>query len=201
MIVAIVALVAALTGSAVALQGKNSVKSNDIAPGAVKGKDIAKKAVKSKALADGAVTAPKADLFKIGAAADEVSTTSGPAVDLGGPSVTVTVPTNGLVGIFARVEGRAAGGNNNGAAQVHLYEPTFLSSAPSIMDYPAGQAYKVRQTSPGSGDTDGVGAALRGGMIVLAPPPGTYTFSLRYSASGGSTALFRNRAIWAGVIN
>ena len=55
MIVAIVALVAALTGSAVALQGKNSVKSNDIAPGAVKGKDIAKKAVKSKALADGAL--------------------------------------------------------------------------------------------------------------------------------------------------
>ena len=40
-IVAIVALVAALGGSAVALQGKNSVKSNDIAPGAVKGKDIA----------------------------------------------------------------------------------------------------------------------------------------------------------------
>ena len=46
MLVAFIALVAALTGSAVALQGKNSVKSNDIAPGAVKGKDIHTEAVK-----------------------------------------------------------------------------------------------------------------------------------------------------------
>jgi hypothetical protein len=38
-------------------------------------------------------------------------------------------------------------------------------------------------------------------MIVLAPPAGTYTFSLRYSRAGGATALFRNRAIWAGVLN
>jgi hypothetical protein len=110
MLVAIVALVAALTGSAVALQGKNSVKSNDIAPNAVRGKDIASDAVKTRHLRDGKVTAPKLDLFKTGAVADEVSTTSAPAVDLGGPSVTVTVPTDGLVGIFARVEGRAIGG-------------------------------------------------------------------------------------------
>ena len=33
---AICALIVGLTGSAVALQGKNSVKSNDIAPSAVK---------------------------------------------------------------------------------------------------------------------------------------------------------------------
>jgi hypothetical protein len=38
-------------------------------------------------------------------------------------------------------------------------------------------------------------------MIILAPPPGTYTFSLRYSAAGGATAIFRNRAIWGAVIN
>lgn len=201
LVVAIVALVAALTGSAVALQGKNSVKSNDIAPHAVKGKDIASEAIKSRQVRDGKITAPKLDLFKVGAAADEVSTTSGPPADLGGPSVTVTVPTDGLVGIFARVEARAAGGNNNAAAQVHLFEPTFLSAAPAIMNYAGGQDYQVRQTAPGNGDTDGVGSVLRGGMLVLAPPPGTYTFSLRYSASGGATALFRNRAIWAGVLN
>ncbi len=202
MLVAIVALVAALTGSAVALQGKNSVKSNDIAPNAVKGKDIASKAVKSRQIADNAITSPKLDLFKTGAAAGEISTTSGPPVDLGGPAVTVTVPTDGLVGIFARVEGRATGGGNNAAGQVHLFEPTFLSSAPVVMEYPSGGGFAVRQTSPG-GDAGagGVGSALRGGMIVLAPPPGTYTFSLRYSAQGGATALFRNRAIWGGVLN
>ena len=62
-------------------------------------------------------------------------------------------------------------------------------------------SFRVRQTAPGSGDADGVGSALRGGMIVLAPPAGTYTFSLRYSRAGGATALFRNRAIWAGILN
>ena len=200
MLVAIVALVAALTGSAVALQGKNSVKSNDIAPKAVKGKDIASSAVKKRQLGDGSVISPKLDLFKTGAVADEVATTSGPPVDLAGPSVTVTVPTDGLVGIFARAEGRATGGNANAAAQVHLFEPTFLSSAPVVTEYPGGNPFAVRQTSPG-GDAGGVGSALRGGMIVIAPPAGTYTFSLRYSAQGGATALFRNRAIWGGVLN
>ena len=92
MIVAIVGLVVALTGSAVALQGKNSVKSNDIAPNAVKGKDIASNAVKSRQVADGKITAPKLDVFKTQVTPEEVSTTSTPAADLGGPSVTVTVP-------------------------------------------------------------------------------------------------------------
>jgi hypothetical protein len=189
MIVAVIALVAALTGSAVALQGKNSVKSNDIAPNAVK----------SRQVAPGEMTAPKLDLFKTGVAPEEVSTTSTPAAELGGPSVTVTVPTDGLVGVYARVEGRATGGGAGALAQVHLFEPTFLSSAPTVMEFAPG-AFQVRQTTPGP-ENDGVGSALRGGMIVLAPPAGTYTFSLRYSRAGGATALFRNRAIWAGVLN
>ena len=52
------------------------MKSNDIAPNAVRGKDIASDAVKTRHLRDGKVTAPKLDLFKTGAVADEVSTTS-----------------------------------------------------------------------------------------------------------------------------
>jgi hypothetical protein len=46
LIVAIVALVAALAGTAVALPGKNSVKGNDIAKNAVKSSDIANDKVK-----------------------------------------------------------------------------------------------------------------------------------------------------------
>jgi hypothetical protein len=199
MIVAIVGLVVALTGSAVALQGKNSVKSNDIAPNAVKGKDIASNAVKSRQVADGKITAPKLDVFKTAVTPEEVSTTSTPAADLDGPSVTVTVPPDGLVGVFARVEGRATGGGAGALAQVHLFEPTFLSSAPKVMEFAPG-GFQVKQTAPGP-DNEGVGSALRGGMIVLAPPAGTYTFSLRYSRAGGATALFRNRAIWAGILN
>ncbi len=46
MLVAVIALVAALAGSAVALPGSNSVKSNDIKRDAVEGTDIASGAVK-----------------------------------------------------------------------------------------------------------------------------------------------------------
>ena len=52
MIVAIVALAAAMSGAAVALPGKNTVKSNDIAKDAVKSSDIAKEAVSSSEITD-----------------------------------------------------------------------------------------------------------------------------------------------------
>jgi predicted RecA/RadA family phage recombinase len=60
LIVAMIALVAAMSGAAVALPGKNSVKKNDIKNGAVTGKKIAEGVVKSKhikgnRLKDGAV--------------------------------------------------------------------------------------------------------------------------------------------------
>ena len=48
LVVALAALVAAMSGAAIALPGKNTVKKNDIANGAVTGKKIADGAVKSK---------------------------------------------------------------------------------------------------------------------------------------------------------
>ncbi len=212
MIVAIVALIAALAGSAVALQGKNSVKGNDIAPGAVKGSKIDKQAVKGSKIAkdsisgskikNGSVTAPDLDVFRNAFGAEVVSTASSPPVDLGGPSVTVTVPDGGLVGIYARADVLAVGGGADGAGQVHLFEPTFLPDAPPVMAAGNGSGTFVgRYSAPGSADFGGVASPARGGMIVLAPPAGTYTFSLRYSAAGGATASFQNRSLWAGVIN
>ena len=58
-VVAYIALFVALSGSALALPGKNSVKSNDIKRGAVKGRAIAEDAVKKAKIRDAAVTAPK----------------------------------------------------------------------------------------------------------------------------------------------
>jgi len=57
--IAYLALFIVLGGTAVALPGKGSVTSNDIAKKAVKSKNIAKKAVKTKNLADGAVSTTK----------------------------------------------------------------------------------------------------------------------------------------------
>jgi hypothetical protein len=56
--VAMIALVAALAGSAVALPGKNTVDKNDIKKGAVTKKALKKGAVTKKALKKGAVTNP-----------------------------------------------------------------------------------------------------------------------------------------------
>lgn len=201
MVVALIALIAALAGSAVALQGKNSVKTNDIKNNAVTTTKIKKDAVTGGKIKNGSVTAPDLDVFRDTFAADIVSTASGPPVDLGGPAVTVTVPEGGLVQIYARVDALATGGGGNGAAQVHLFEPTFLPDSPRIMGFPTNNPIAARYTSPGSGDVDGVASPTRGGMITLAPPAGTYTFSLQYSQAGGATASFQNRRIWAGIVN
>lgn len=189
MLVAIVALVAALTGSAVALQGKNSVKSNDIARGAVKGSDIATQAVKPS----------KIDLIRVDGEAGPLSTTSGPAVELGGPSVTVQVPETGLVAVYARGTGQIVGGNNNAVAQVHLFEPTLLPGAPRVLEFTEPDA-QLRITTPGPGEVDGTPTLTRGGWIVFPADKGTYTFSLQYSSAGGGSAIFSNTGLWAGVV-
>src|SRR5829696_8276108 len=106
MVVAIAALVAGLTGSAVALQGKNSVKSDDIAPSAVKAKDIHKQAVKPTAL----------NLFRTNGLVGPISTAS-------------------VAAVYARVTGQINGGGQSSAAQVHLFEPTLLPNSPRIMEF------------------------------------------------------------------
>jgi hypothetical protein len=59
MAVAFIALLAALSGTAVALPGKNTVDSGDIKKGAVKAADIAKNAVTRPKIRNGAVNSPK----------------------------------------------------------------------------------------------------------------------------------------------
>ena len=180
MLVAICALVLALTGSAVALKGKNSVKSNDIAPGAVKPADV--------------------ELIKVDGDIGPYTTTSGPAADLGGPTVTVNVPRSGLVAVYARASGQINGGGNNSVAQVHLYEPTLLPGSPRVLEFQS-ETPELRVSTPGPGEVDGTPTLTRGGWIVFpAEQPGTYTFSLRYSQSGGGTAQFSNIGLWVGVV-
>jgi hypothetical protein len=189
MLVALIALVAALTGSAVALQGKNSVKSNDIAPGAVKGRDIAKQAIKPQ----------KLDLIKVDGEAGPLSTAAVPASDLGGPSVRVNVPETGLVAIYARGTGQINGGGQGALGQIHLYEPTLLPDAPRVLEF-NNPTPQLRITTPGTGMVDGTPNLARGGWIVFPADKGTYTFSLLYSVAGGGAATFANTGIWAGVI-
>ena len=189
LIVAMVALIAAVSGTALALPGKNSVKSNDIATGAVKGRDIATQAVKP----------PKLDLIKVDGETGPFPTASVPATDLGGPSVTVNVPETGLIAIYARGTGEIDGGGQGAAGQIHLYEPRLLPNAPRVLEFTTSEP-QLRITAPGTGDLDGTGVLTRGGWIVFPADKGRYTFSLFYSVAGGGTATFRNTGLWAGVI-
>jgi hypothetical protein len=189
LLVAVIALVAALAGSALALPGSNSVKSNDIKRDAVKGPDIATGAVKPQDL----------DLIKVDGEAGPLPTASVPAIDLGGPSVTIQVPETGLVALYARGTGQINGGGQNALAQIHLFEPTLFPSAPRILEFDSAQP-QLRISAPGTGDLDGAASLTRGGWIVFPADKGKYTFSLFYSVAGGGTGTFQNTGLWAGVI-
>jgi hypothetical protein len=186
-VIALVALFVALGGSAMALQGRNTVHSDDIKNGQVKKPDIKK----------GAVDPKRTNLTKVGSELGENTTTSNSPVELGGPNVKVNVPRGGLVAVHAQVEGRVTGGGGN-LGQVYLHESEFMPTPQRVMTF-ADAGFETRHTSPGTADNDGVIAEARGGWIVLAPPPGKSVFSLRYAATGG-TAIFKNRKLWVTVV-
>ena len=183
------ALVAALAGSAVALQGKNSVKSNDIAPSAVKGKDIATGAVKPADL----------DLIKVDGEVGPLPTASVPAIDLGGPSVTVTVPETGLVAIYARGTGQINGGGNDALAQVHLFEPTLSRARRGCSSSTASRPAAADQT-PGTGNVDGTPRSTRGGWIVFPADAGHLHVLAPLQRRGRRHGTFSNTGLWAGVV-
>jgi len=181
------ALFLALGGSAVALRGKGSVGPDDIRRGAVK----------TKKLADFAVTPFKANLGRFGFNANEVTTTSGPPVTLaGGPVVTVAVPKGALVAVYAEVEGRISNGSQ--LAQVHIHESSSFPNSPKMMDI-GSTNFVVRKTK--SGDPAGAASNVNAGAIFVGGTPGKHTFTMRYSSSGGATAVFRNRKLWVTVLS
>jgi hypothetical protein len=186
--IATLALVVAVGGgsAAIALKGKGRVHADDIRRGAVKKKKIA----------NFAVTPPKTNLGRFGFSGGEVTTTSGPPVSLpGGPSVTVFVPRGGLVAVYAEVEMRISNGAES--AQVHLFSPVPFPGSPRILDRSM-VGFGVMKTT--TGDNTGVAASVNGGTIVTGVRPGRHTFSLRYSSTGGATAVFRDRKLWVTVL-
>lgn len=190
MVVAVIALVLGLGGAAVALPGRNSVRSNDIKRHNVKLSDIAR----------GAVDPFRTNLMRSGELKTTVTTTSNSPADLGGPNVTVKVPKGGLVGIFAEVNLQVAGGGANSEAQVRLFEPRILPNSPQIIGGNNGQL-NDHFTAPGTGNQTGVSGDLRGGWLIFSPGAGKHTFSLRYSGAGGGTALFQNPKLYVTVFS
>jgi hypothetical protein len=191
--IAVLALVVAVGGgsAAIALRGKGRVTTDD----------IRRAAVKTKKLGNFAVTPPKTNLGRFGFSGGEVTTTAGPAQTLaGGPFVRVFVPKGALVAVHAEVEMRSSAGAQR--AQVHLVGPGTLAGSPRIIDH-IGTDFDVRRTAPGSEPDNrfGVSQAVRAGQLVFSLPPGKHTFGLRYSSTGGATAVFRDRKLWVTVLS
>jgi hypothetical protein len=171
-----------------------AVKSPDIHNGTIKGHDIGDSQVKTGKIKNGAVTSAKASFVSSNTVSAANATTSNSPVDLGGPSVTVDVPSGGVVEVFAQAQIAQNGGGANAVGQVYLSEPTLLPTPSQILAH-AGPNLVTTFTSPGTNDANGVVNPGRASWITIAPPAGKYTFSLRYAAPGGGTATFQNRTL------
>lgn len=209
MVVAVLALVLALGGTATALSGKFSVKRNDIAPKAVSTSKLGNKAVStakikksavhSKQIADGNVGPYKLRLNGSSVQLGEASTTSKVPVDLGGPAVSIKVPAGAMLAIQAEATMRSTGNNQ---AQVSLQEPTLVSKPVQLLSSGATANFQTRYSTTGttaSGADAGVTSRVRSGWIVMASTPGVKTFSLRYNTTGG-TAIFKYRRLTVSVV-
>jgi len=209
MVIALLALIMAMGGTATALSGKFSVKRNDIAPKAVSTNQIAGKAVstaklknsavRSNQIADRSVGSYKLRLSGSATTLGEASTTSKVPVDLGGPSVSVKVPEGAMVAIQAEAAIRATG---NAQGRVYLTEPTLVPTPSQLLGSGSTNDFTTRYSVPGtsaSGATDGVASKVRAGWIVMPSTPGVKTFSLRYDTTAG-TAIFKERRLTVTVI-
>lgn len=194
--IAYVALFIVLGGTAVALPGKGSVTSNDIAKRAVKSKSIAKKAVKSKnianqavktkKLADGAVEAAKLAGGAVGTAklangAVTANKSSGlvrgdgeqfmTGVTVDGVGFLPTPVTLAEVPTMGRVELIACFGAPNYSVRVRLLadddaQPFFGAGTVTFSELPAGVG------PPATSDQDAGLYSAGGGTPLIAQAPG-----------------------------
>jgi hypothetical protein len=109
-------------------------------------------------------------------ASGEVTTQSSTPVDLGGPSVSVTVPASGLIGVFARAELSSDGG----IAEISLFEPADFSPPVTILGACCSGAPR-QWTTPTN--VFGTAHRLEAGWLLLEATPGTRTYTLEYRNS------------------
>lgn len=137
------------------------------------------------------------------AKAGTVSTNSINYVDLGGPSVTLTVPAAGaFVELYAEAEGRDVGATGI-PGRAGVYEANDLPIANpddgTYLEFNTGATFELRRLVPGRGGGSQTKLGL-GGRAVLFASGGQRTYSLRYCHIVGNVAEFRNRRLWARVV-
>jgi hypothetical protein len=130
------------------------------------------------------------DLFEFAeVTATETTTTPHPGGDLAtpGPSVTVDVPANGLVAVYATAEMS----NPTSNCQVVLLEDDVLLG--TILAF--GNSANFVPVYPRPGDQNGTTARWVAGVLAFPVSQGAHTYKLQYASNSG-TCSFRNRRLW-----
>lgn len=125
------------------------------------------------------------------------TTTSTSVTDLStaGPSVTVTVPTNGILAIYASVTIDTITGPAGGARVDLVQDGSSLGQIISAGALLAATAFYIL---PGS--SNGTTVTMFAGWLVLPPSATSHTYKLQYATVSSGTAAFSNRKIWARVL-
>jgi hypothetical protein len=160
LIISFIALAVAITGTASALEGANSVRSDDIARNAVKSPDIAPNAVNSSELAGNAVKSPEVALGAIGTSElangaignEDLSAALANETLTSGSRVTMTLgePSRVLLdnGTFRLVA--SCGENGFGLISIETTQPGSAFAAEHFSGA-MGDHFKVSQSSFGPG--------------------------------------------------
>jgi hypothetical protein len=132
LIVAIVALLAALAGTAVALPGKNTVKSNDIAKNAVRSSDVKNDSLKGKDIKESTLSkvpnAARADSANTATNAANADTVNGLKVTKIDYGSSVEAPTVVFSEVGLTITADCAGGSVSLAATTSKEDSSILSS-------------------------------------------------------------------------
>jgi hypothetical protein len=202
MIVALLALFVALGGSSAYAINEwngsniqdNTIATADLKDGDVRNVDLKPNAIGSTRIIDGGIAPRDLDLLGKSTVAAEESTESDSPTDLAtvGPSVTVNVPSSGMIAVRAQVQLKAEGG---GLAAVYL-NCGFGAFAGLVRT--TSPTYVTRNTLPGNVDgTDG-----NAGWVLLDLDPGSHTCRLVYTHEGVSgTAFFMGRKLWVMAVD
>jgi hypothetical protein len=128
-------------------------------------------------------------------ALDAVSTSSASTVELGGPSVTVTVGPSGLVEVYGSSRGKPDTFGPSALVSLGTTAPT----SQTIMSFTTDTQFTARNTEPGN--SGGNGSTTPGGWLVLRLPPGQQTISMYYRMLNGGTGTWDERRLWARPVN
>jgi hypothetical protein len=173
----------------------NSVKSRHIKDDQVKTADV-----RDGSLVGGGLGSADLKLVQRSEVQTEGSTTSSGPADLLtlGPTVTVSVPANGLVAVHAQADLKKDAGP---ACFVYLSEAGLPGGAVELLSTTS-STYETRQTAPGTG-ADGTTEPGDGGWVVLPASAGDHVYRLKYGAGTGALSpdcSYRNRVLYVAAI-